>query len=186
MSRFCFVYTIGFVLRDPKLNYVQLPGFVEKRAKYLIVRRQVVLKRSAVFYFCLARHKIEQSSISPVCTRAFVREKLPQETVISYNPEKPPGGRFFCCRSIIPVSKRQRSASLAVRRGNSEAYSRYAPPKGTAKRIPAVLPHIQRNSAVPFPLPFPRTHKKARENSLAFFACGCTPECNFSPKTGYR
>ena len=39
MSRFCFVYAIGFVLRDPKLNYVQLPGFVEKRAKYLIVRR---------------------------------------------------------------------------------------------------------------------------------------------------
>ena len=151
-----------------------------------IVRRQVALKLSAAFSFCVARHEIEQSSISPVCTRAFVREKLPQETVISYNPEKPPGGRFFCCRSIIPVSKRQRSASLAVRRGNSEAYSRYAPPKGTAKRIPAVLPHIQRNSAVPFPLPFPRTHKKARENSLAFFACGCTPECNFSPKTGYR
>ena len=76
MSRFCFVYTIGFVLRDPKLNYVQLPGFVEKRAKYLIVRRQVVLKRSAVFYFCLARHKIEQSSISLVCA-GLLQEKSP-------------------------------------------------------------------------------------------------------------
>ena len=76
MSRFCFVYTIGFVLRDPKLNYVQLPGFVEKRAKYLIVRRQVVLKRSAVFYFCLARHKIEQGSISLVCA-GLLQEKSP-------------------------------------------------------------------------------------------------------------
>ena len=145
-----------------------------------IVRRQVALKLSAAFSFCVARHEIEQSSISPVCTRAFVREKLPQETVISYNPEKPPGGRFFCCRSIIPVSKRQRSASLAVRRGNSEAYSRYAPPKGTAKRLPAIHhPREQRsafpprtpkgNSAVPFPLPFPHTHKKAREIFPRFF-----------------
>ena len=186
MSRLQLAWEIGYALRDPKLNCVQLPRLREKWRKPLRWKRQVALNLSASFYLCVARHEIEQSSISPVCTRAFVREKLPQETVISYNPEKPPGGRFFCCRSIIPVSKRQRSASLAVRRGNSEAYSRYAPPKGTAKRIPAVLPHIQRNSAVPFPLPFPRTHKKARENSLAFFACGCTPECNFSPKTGYR
>ena len=67
MSRLQLAGKIGYALRDPKLNYVQLPGFVEKRAKYLIVRRQVVLKYSAVFYFCLARHEIEQSSISLVC-----------------------------------------------------------------------------------------------------------------------
>ena len=149
-----------------------------------IVRRQVALKLSAAFSFRVARHEIEQSSISPVCTRAFVREKLPQETVISYNPEKPPAGRFFCCRSIIPVSKRQRSASLAVRRGNSEAYSRYAPPKGTAKRIPAVLPHIQRNSAVPFPLPFPRTHKKSEGKFPRFFCVRLHARMQLFPKNG--
>ena len=137
-----------------------------------IVRRQVALKLSAAFSFCVARHEIEQSSISPVCTRAFVREKLPQETVTSYNPEKPPGGRFFCCRSIIPVSKRQRSASLAVHRGNSEAPSRHAHLRETAKHLSLSPFHIH-------------IKKRGKIPSL-FFACGCTPECNFSPKTGYR
>ena len=116
-----------------------------------IVRRQVALKLSAAFSFCVARHEIEQSSISPVCTRAFVREKLPQETVISYNPEKPPGGRFFCCRSIIPVSKRQRSASLAVHRGNSEAPSRHAHLRETAQCL-SLSPfhiHIKKRGKIP-------------------------------------
>ena len=136
-----------------------------------IVRRQVALKLSAAFSFCVARHEIEQSSISPVCTRAFVREKLPQETVISKNPEKPPGGRFFCCRSIIPVSKRQRSASLA-KRPTREQRSAFPPrtPKG--------------NSEAPFPLPFPHTHKKARENSLAFFCVRLHARMQLFPKNG--
>ena len=150
-----------------------------------IVRRQVALKLSAAFSFCVARHEIEQSSISPVCTRAFVREKLPQETVISYNPEKPPGGRFFCCRSIIPVSKRQRSASLAVRRGNSEAPSRHAHLRETAQCLPAT--HHLRETAQRLSRPSFYIHiKKRGKIPSLFFACGCTPECNFSPKTGYR
>ena len=136
-----------------------------------IVRRQVALKLSATFSFCVARHEIEQSSISPVCTRAFVREKLPQETVISYNPEKPPGGRFFCCRSIIPVSKRQRSASLAVRRGNSEAPSRHAHLRETAQCL----------SLSPF-----RIHiKKRGKISLAFFLRAVArPNATFPQKRG--
>ena len=142
MSRLQLAKKIGHALRDPKLNCVQLPGLGEKRRKPLSFRRQVALKLSAAFSFCVARHEIEQSSISPVCTRAFVREKLPQETVISYNPEKPPGGRFFCCRSIIPVSKRQRSASLAVRRGNSEAPSRHAHLRETAQCLSLSPFHI--------------------------------------------
>ena len=161
-----------------------------------IVRRQVALKLSAAFSFCVARHEIEQSSISPVCTRAFVREKLPQETVISYNPEKPPGGRFFCCRSIIPVSKRQRSTSLAVRRGNSEAYSRYAPPKGTAKRLPAThhlretakrLPatHHLRETAQRLSLSPFRIHiKKRGKISLAFLRAVARPNATFPQKRG--
>ena len=44
---------------------------------------------------------------------AFVREKPPRKTPILYNPEKPPGGRFFCCRRIF-----QHPAT-----GNSAAHS---------------------------------------------------------------
>ena len=79
----------------------------------LSFKRQVALKLSASFYLCVARHEIEQSSISLVCARAFVREKPPRKTPILYNPEKPPGGRFFCCRRIF-----QHPAT-----GNSAAHS---------------------------------------------------------------
>ena len=44
---------------------------------------------------------------------AFVREKPPRKTPILYNPEEPPGGRFFCCRRIF-----QHPAT-----GNSAAHS---------------------------------------------------------------
>ena len=183
MSRLQLAKKIGHALRDPKLNCVQLPGLGEKRRKPLSFKRQVALKLSAAFSFCVARHEIEQSSISPVCTRAFVREKLPQETVISYNPEKPPGGRFFCCRSIIPVSKRQRSASLAVRRGNSEAYSRHAPPKGTAKRLPAT--HHLRETAQRLSRPSFYIHiKKRGKISLAFLRTVARPNATFPQKRG--
>ena len=159
--------------------------FVARRSvrNSLSFKRQVALKLSAAFSFCVARHEIEQSSISPVCTRAFVREKLPQETVISYNPEKPPGGRFFCCRSIIPVSKRQRSASLAVRRGNSEAYSRHSPPKGTAKRLPATN-HL-RETAQRLSRPSFYIHiKKRGKISLAFLRAVARPNATFPQKRG--
>ena len=81
----------------------------------------------------------------------FCKRKSSQLTTDSYNPEKPPGGRFFCCRSIIPVSKRQRSASLAVRRGNSEAPSRHAHLRETAQCL-SLSPfhiHIKKRGKIP-------------------------------------
>ena len=136
-----------------------------------IVRRQVALKLSAAFSFCVARHEIEQSSISPVCTRAFVREKLLKKLSYRTIQKNLPVGGF---------------SAVEHNPGEQETAKRFScsPPREQRSAFPPRTP--KGNSAVPFPLPFPHTHKKARENSLAFFACGCTPECNFSPKTGYR
>ena len=77
MSRLQLAWEIGYALRDPKLNCVQLPRLREKWRKPLRWKRQVALNLSASFYLCVARHEIEQSSISLVSVRAFVREKPP-------------------------------------------------------------------------------------------------------------
>ena len=126
----------------------------------ILLSFKLLLKGKSARQFCLADWG------------TFCKRKSSQLTTDSHNPEKPPGGRFFCCRSIIPVSKRQRSASLAVHRGNSEAPSRHAHLRETAKHLSLSPFHIH-------------IKKRGKIPSL-FFACGCTPECNFSPKTGYR
>ena len=100
----------------------------------------------------------------------FCKRKSSQLTTDSYNPEKPPGGRFFCCRSIIPVSKRQRSASIAVRRGNSEAPSRHAHLRETAQCL----------SLSPFHIHI----KKRGKISLAFLRTVARPNAAFPQKRG--
>ena len=80
MSRLCFVYTIGFVLRDPKLNYVQRPGFVEKRAKSFLVRHLcgLILK---------AENQLSKEG-------AFVREKPPWKLPFCIAQQNLPVGDF--------------------------------------------------------------------------------------------
>ena len=94
MSRLQLAWEIGYALRDPKLNCVQLPRLREKWRKPLRCRRQVALKLSASFYLCVARHEIEQSSISLVSVRAFVREKVPGKFTFRTTQAKPSGERF--------------------------------------------------------------------------------------------
>ena len=53
---------------------------------------------------------------------AFVREKPPRKTPILYNPEKPPGGRFFCCRRINP--REQKTAKRLFWRHDAAPNSR--------------------------------------------------------------
>ena len=88
MSRLQLAWEIGYALRDPKLNCVQLPRLREKWRKPLRWKRQVALNLSASFYLCVARHEIEQSSISLVSVRAFGREKVPRKFYVLYNPSK--------------------------------------------------------------------------------------------------
>ena len=76
MSRLQLAWEIGYALRDPKLNCVQLPRLREKWRKPLRWKRQVALNLSASFYLCVARHEIEQSSISLVCA-GLLQEKSP-------------------------------------------------------------------------------------------------------------
>ena len=81
--------------------------------------------------------------------RAFVREKVPRKFTFCTTKAKPSGGRFGVRSPSVSVSKRQRSASLAVRRGNSEAPSRHAHLRETAQRLSRPVAH--RESGFPVP-----------------------------------
>ena len=61
---------------------------------------------------------------------AFVREKPPRKTPILYNPEKPPGGRFFCCRRINP--REQKTAKRLFWRYDAAPNSRIGPANSPA------------------------------------------------------
>ena len=91
----------GYALRDPKLNCVQLPRLREKWRKPLRWKRQVTLKLSVAFYFFVARHEIEQSSISLVSVRAFGREKVPGKFTFRTTQAKPSGERFCADEQIF-------------------------------------------------------------------------------------
>ena len=72
---------------------------------------------------CVTR-EVELRSTSRANARAFVREKVPSKFTISYNPEKPPTGRFFCCKSPSPAretAKRLSRSASPRAEGNSEA-----------------------------------------------------------------
>ena len=101
MSRLQLAWEIGYALRDPKLNCVQLPGLREKWRKPLRWKRQVALNLSASFYLCVARHEIEQSSISLVSVRAFGREKVPGKFTFRTTQAKPSGERFCADEQIF-------------------------------------------------------------------------------------
>ena len=106
----------GFAARSPQSLSIQIKfwssffkslwfpkvapaGRPPQRAKYPYrSKRQVALKLSAELYFCLARHEIEQSSISPVSARAFAREKPPQKLPIRRNQQNLPVGGFAASR----------------------------------------------------------------------------------------
>ena len=79
----------------------------------LSFKRQVALKLSASFYLCVARHEIEQSSISLVSARAFVREKVPDNLPIRRTQKNLPVGGFSAVGHIL-----QHPAT-----GNSAAHS---------------------------------------------------------------
>ena len=113
MSRLQLAWEIGYALRDPKLNCVQLPRLREKWRKPLRWKRQVALNLSASFYLCVARHEIEQSSISLVSARAFVREKVPDNLPIRRTQKNLPVGGFSAVGHIL-----QHPAT-----GNSAAHS---------------------------------------------------------------
>ena len=52
----------------------------------------------------------------------FCKRKSSQLTIDSYNPEKPPGGRFFCCRTIKPSERK--TAQRLFRRHDAASNSR--------------------------------------------------------------
>ena len=65
----------------------------------------------------------------------FCKRKSSQLTTDSHNPEKPPGGRFFCCRTIKP-SERKTAQRLFRRSAAGDSEAPLLPPRGTAKRLP--------------------------------------------------
>ena len=65
----------------------------------------------------------------------FCKRKSSQLTTDSYNPEKPPGGRFFCCRTTKP-SERKTAQRLFRRSAAGDSEAPLLPPRGTAKRLP--------------------------------------------------
>ena len=80
----------------------------------------------------------EGKSRKTVCLAAwgtFCKRKSSQLTTDSHNPEKPPTGRFFCCRTIKP-SERKTAQRLFRRSAAGDSEAPLLPPQGTAKRLP--------------------------------------------------
>ena len=66
------------------------------------------------------------------CKRGgFCKRKAPKQTTDSHNPEKPPSGRFFCCRTIKP-SERKTAQRLFRRSAAGDSEAPLLPPQGTA------------------------------------------------------
>ncbi len=124
----------GFAARSPQSLSIQIKfwssffkslwfpkaapaGRPPQRAKYPYrSKRQVALKLSAELYFCLARHEIEQSSISPVSARAFAREKPPQETAVKKNQQNLPPGGFAVTKTEARGQERAQRFSCSPER----------------------------------------------------------------------
>ena len=78
--------------------------------KNLSFKRQVA--QTFLHHFCVARHEIEQSSISLVSARAFVREKVPDNLPIRRIQKKLPVGFFLSAFSTPATGTAQRIPSL--------------------------------------------------------------------------
>ena len=76
----------------------------------------------------------------------FCKRKSSQLTTDSHNPEKPPTGRFFCCRTIKP-SERKTAQRLFRRSAAGDSEAPLLPPRGTAKRLSC--PHREQRSVFP-------------------------------------
>ena len=134
----------GFAARSPQSLSIQIKfwssffkslwfpkaapaGRPPQRAKYPYrSKRQVALKLSAELYFCLARHEIEQSSISLVCA-GLLQEKSPLKKLpIKKNQQNLPVGGFAVTRTEARGQEGAQRFSCFLRGGWLELECRFA------------------------------------------------------------
>ena len=126
----------------------------------------------------------------------FCKRKSSQQTSDSHNSEKPPGGRFFWRHDAAPKSRigyvqsptshlaapsqipRRKTAKRLFRGPQQETAKRLSSPRGTAQRLPRLLPaEGEQRSAFPRTPSTPSSTKKG---------AACQPAgCSFSVSLDY-